>query len=277
MKLITLSTLTLAAVVTAYPSLSKRQDDAPAVGIYQAPGPDDVRSPCPALNVLANHGYFPRNGRGLTFNMMTSQLFSVLGAAPDLSGGFALAALTIKGNETSSNDVFGLDNIKTAFGMRDPGETCNGLPCINMDQTRLHGAVEHDVSLVRKDLNEGDNYSVQQNLVDQLVAASSDGRYLTADDFISFRATRLTQQKINNPNLVFGKKESLLAHGEVALLMTILGDRLHGGRIPVEVLKTFIGGETLPTEAGWSKKFVPVTLLELNVLIGELKLKEQFH
>jgi hypothetical protein len=24
---------------------------------WQAPGPQDVRSPCPALNTLANHGY----------------------------------------------------------------------------------------------------------------------------------------------------------------------------------------------------------------------------
>lgn len=27
-----------------------------------APGPNDIRGPCPGLNALANHGYFPRNG-----------------------------------------------------------------------------------------------------------------------------------------------------------------------------------------------------------------------
>ena len=27
-----------------------------------APGPGDLRGPCPGLNALANHGYFPRNG-----------------------------------------------------------------------------------------------------------------------------------------------------------------------------------------------------------------------
>ena len=27
---------------------------------YIAPGPEDVRSPCPFLNTLANHGYIPR-------------------------------------------------------------------------------------------------------------------------------------------------------------------------------------------------------------------------
>jgi hypothetical protein len=29
---------------------------------FQAPGPGDSRGPCPGLNLLANHGYLPRNG-----------------------------------------------------------------------------------------------------------------------------------------------------------------------------------------------------------------------
>jgi len=29
---------------------------------FRAPGPGDSRGPCPALNLLANHGYLPRNG-----------------------------------------------------------------------------------------------------------------------------------------------------------------------------------------------------------------------
>ncbi|CAG8835038.1 22518_t:CDS:2, partial [Racocetra persica] len=33
---------------------------------WQAPGPDDKRSPCPALNTLANHGYLPRGGENIT-------------------------------------------------------------------------------------------------------------------------------------------------------------------------------------------------------------------
>lgn len=29
---------------------------------FQAPGPNDSRGPCPALNLLANYGYLPRDG-----------------------------------------------------------------------------------------------------------------------------------------------------------------------------------------------------------------------
>lgn len=28
--------------------------------VWKAPGPKDIRGPCPGLNALANHGYFPR-------------------------------------------------------------------------------------------------------------------------------------------------------------------------------------------------------------------------
>lgn len=29
---------------------------------WVAPGPNDIRGPCPGLNALANHGYLPHNG-----------------------------------------------------------------------------------------------------------------------------------------------------------------------------------------------------------------------
>ena len=30
---------------------------------FQEPGPNDSRGPCPGLNLLANHGYLPRDGQ----------------------------------------------------------------------------------------------------------------------------------------------------------------------------------------------------------------------
>jgi len=37
---------------------------------YQASGPNDSRSPCPALNALANHGYLPRDGKNISPNVL---------------------------------------------------------------------------------------------------------------------------------------------------------------------------------------------------------------
>ena len=36
--------------------------DVTGVHKWVAPGPNDIRGPCPGLNALANHGYFPHNG-----------------------------------------------------------------------------------------------------------------------------------------------------------------------------------------------------------------------
>ncbi|CAG8821509.1 25891_t:CDS:2, partial [Racocetra persica] len=49
---------------------------------WQAPGPGDKRSACPALNTLANHGYLPRDGDNIT----SQQLIKALQDAYNLSG-----------------------------------------------------------------------------------------------------------------------------------------------------------------------------------------------
>lgn len=50
--------LALAAVATA----QFNYDD------WRAPVAGELRSPCPALNALANHGILPRDGRNSTFS-----------------------------------------------------------------------------------------------------------------------------------------------------------------------------------------------------------------
>ncbi|CAF4377053.1 unnamed protein product [Adineta steineri] len=47
---------------------------------YQPPGPNDSRSPCPALNALANHGYLPRDGKNIPQEVLqrAAQVFKFL-------------------------------------------------------------------------------------------------------------------------------------------------------------------------------------------------------
>jgi hypothetical protein len=62
-----ISPLLFAALVNAHPglihirgllqNLGLAQDDQPGQYIKADPSKGDVRSPCPAVNVLANHGY----------------------------------------------------------------------------------------------------------------------------------------------------------------------------------------------------------------------------
>lgn len=46
-----------------FTSFNENQEiDVSGLHRWIAPGPNDIRGPCPGLNALANHGYFPRNG-----------------------------------------------------------------------------------------------------------------------------------------------------------------------------------------------------------------------
>ena len=50
-------------------SASERHSNAKsaeAEHFFKAPGPSDLRSPCPVLNMLCNHGFLPRDGRGIS-------------------------------------------------------------------------------------------------------------------------------------------------------------------------------------------------------------------
>ncbi|KAG9317992.1 Chloroperoxidase [Chiua virens] len=58
----------LACPVSAHDHHSHADGFCPVKGIthaYCPPQPTDKRSPCPALNTLANHGFLPRNGRDI--------------------------------------------------------------------------------------------------------------------------------------------------------------------------------------------------------------------
>ncbi|KAH9177618.1 Cloroperoxidase [Lactarius sanguifluus] len=85
--------------------------------------PGDVRSPCPALNTLANHGYLPHDGKQLTAPILIHALQEGYGLSTPL------AHLLVHGG------IFLLGQIG-AFGLNDLAR---------------HNRIEHDASLVHDD------------------------------------------------------------------------------------------------------------------------------
>jgi hypothetical protein len=65
------------AAHAALAALVARQD----VGTWQAPGPGDIRGPCPGLNTLANHGFLPRNGQNILASDIVTAMNDHLGVA----------------------------------------------------------------------------------------------------------------------------------------------------------------------------------------------------
>jgi len=108
-------------------AIVKQDNKRPEPGYeFKAPGPDDSRGPCPGLNLLANHGYLPRDGY-VNFGQILDATARGFNMAPDLAT--VLATFAVLG----SGDLDGL-----SFYL---GAGKNGIGGLNR-----HSVVEADVS-----------------------------------------------------------------------------------------------------------------------------------
>ncbi|KAK6525585.1 hypothetical protein TWF281_010642 [Arthrobotrys megalospora] len=260
-------------------------------GEWKHPEVTDLRGPCPIINSLANHGFIARDGRNITADDIIKAFQEELGLGPDVAFGLTKPPFTLHTREQGEteeaedkkeeqqgyfhgffNKLPGLPTInsESRIGLRDPGQVNDkGEPVLNLDQLRRHGAVEHDVSLVRRDFAQGDNTTIQPDLLHDLLASASDdgkgGKIFTIQDFAHFRNKRLDQQKRENSKLNFGLREAVLAFGEVALVMSVWGAKsvAEYDKVPFEYIKAIFEEERLPYREGWTKRNVPLTLPEL--------------
>ena len=242
------------------------------------------------VNCLANHGLIPRDGRDVRLHVLRAALRE-LGSSYSLYGPLTkIAFLARQGPEptakTKKSGVFyqlwqlvcnPWAILFSRFGFRRSGQKdARGEDCIDLDQTAVHGIIEHDVSLTRLDYAQGDNTSRQARLIEDLLASSSDGgQTMTAGDFAAHRKSRIEQQRRDNPELTYGAFEHLLGCGEIALILEILGD---GHKVRCDFVRAFFHEERLPIEEGWKArwwwKLGPLELiwdtLKIKRLIGKV-------
>ncbi|KAJ3798781.1 Chloroperoxidase [Lentinula aff. detonsa] len=133
------------------------------------PQKGDLRSVCPALNAMANHGFIPRDGRNLTFFTLFHGLKACYGLSSSLAtvlvtGGFlAIGRLPIHIPFVSNLSLF---RVKNPDGSISPGGV------IDLHLVGLHNRVEHDASLVHLNTPLGHKYGpveIQEEWVPMLV------------------------------------------------------------------------------------------------------------
>ncbi|KAF0400214.1 Cloroperoxidase [Gigaspora margarita] len=190
---------------------------------WQAPGPSDKRSACPALNTLANHGYIPRDGENITSQILIKALQDVY----NLSG--ALAGMATYNAVVSNGLLF--------------------QKSYNLEEISKHNALEHDASLTRKDKHLGDPLKVDPELVDKFLELQVDGK-INIDSVAKYREIRLNNSRENNPELTYGFMQKVLSANEGVMLLNIFGASTNG-EIDIGLLETFLKHEKLPEE--WRK------------------------
>jgi hypothetical protein len=114
-------------------------------GDWHPPVAGDLRSPCPALNSLANHGFIPHNGRDISVPVAIKVMQEALNVSTEVATTLALAGMRTSTN--SSNGTFTLGDLKR------------------------HDIIEHDGSLSRKDFAKGDAGDFCPKIFEQYLSA----------------------------------------------------------------------------------------------------------
>jgi hypothetical protein len=214
--------------------------------VWKAAGAGDLRSPCPALNTAANIGYLPRSGSNLTAEMLATAVVNIYNVDPSFA--------------------------KTLAEQGFSGVAAKGAKHITLADLSKHDAVEHDASLTRKDEKQGDNHSVQKDLVEALIADAAPSTYLSIATLAKSRARRERESKAaGSPALSL--KATTLAYGEAALVLQTLGHLgdqkgKTGFNVPAEAVRQWMGKENLPD--GWTKPPKAITSSSTSLLAAEI-------
>ncbi|KAJ7114656.1 Chloroperoxidase [Mycena crocata] len=138
---------------------------------FIAPGPNDQRGPCPAMNTLANHGYISRNGI-TSFEEIIRGLGEGFNFDRDVASGMAALNILTRGNPfVNKISIGGVSPLVPPLPFKIDGSVTQGIA--------KHGRVEGDASMTRSDVFIGDNRNFNQTLWDkdleQLAKFGDDG------------------------------------------------------------------------------------------------------
>ena len=123
---------------------------------------------------------------------------------------------------------------------------------LKLEDLARHGAIEHDISITRRDVGQQQgNNAPQQDLIHDLLACSSDGEVITTEDFGRFIKRRIRQQLADNPTLVYTPYGHQSNCSNIAMMMHCFGN---GKSIPCSYVRAIFVDERLPWDEGWRKR-----------------------
>ncbi|KAF7359892.1 HEME-HALOPEROXIDASE domain-containing protein [Mycena venus] len=224
------------AAATAHPKNAE-----PKGHEFRAPGPNDVRGPCPGLNTLANHGYLPRNGKQFTVKTLLDAALAGFNVDP--------APITVAAK-------FGIMTTDSPTWDR-----------IDLDALSAHNMIEHDASISRNDFGDGtgDNTHFNETTFATLANSNPGKDYYDLTSAGQVQRARLAHSLATNPLTVNTQKEFLLRSRESALYLSIFGDPATG-IASKEFVNIFFREERLPYAEGFELPKMLITDDSLSAL-----------
>jgi hypothetical protein len=148
---------------------------------FVAPGPSDLRGPCPGLNAMANHGYIPHNGVA-TITQFVQGTYEVFGMVRNPPSQIFYILTLFQGTDLAAFlAAYGavMDGDLTSWSIGGPPSSSLlssvGLLGTPQGISGSHNKYEADVSPTRPDLYEyGNDYKVIVPQFQQLFSMQSD-------------------------------------------------------------------------------------------------------
>ncbi|KAL7619404.1 hypothetical protein AAE478_009943 [Parahypoxylon ruwenzoriense] len=222
---------------------------------WQPPADGDVRGPCPMLNTLANHGYLPRSGKGITKNKAIEVLGSILNWDESV--------------------------VSPLFDFAQPTNPVPNATTINLDQLTTHNILEHDGSLSRQDSYFGPADVFNETVWGETLKFFT-GPIIDLAMASKAHTARIVASAMTNPMFTLPQIGAHFAYGETAAYQFVFGDWNLDAENPVDKLLTprelvqyFFSNERLPYELGWKgqdNRLTIETLVNTVFLIQEITL-----
>ncbi|MCJ1259789.1 hypothetical protein MMC24_007628 [Lignoscripta atroalba] len=207
---------------------------------FYPPGPDDLRSPCPALNALANHGFLPRHGMDVTINNLVFALETGLNVAAEVT-------------EFVGNDALTTNP--------EPNATCFDLNML----AKHNFPLEHDGSLSRNDSYFGDDITFDHLVFDRFISQFAGYDLVPLSVVARARAESVLYASKQHPDFFFNASILNRSISESALYTSVLGDPITGGP-KTGWIKVLFEEERLPYLEGWTPRKTELTLATLGAL-----------
>ncbi|KAL8708157.1 MAG: hypothetical protein Q9220_006918 [cf. Caloplaca sp. 1 TL-2023] len=206
---------------------------------WQHPRVTDIRSPCPGVNALANHGFLPRNGMNISLEQFITGIQEGFNFEPNFTR-FAVSVYQ-SFTTTGNNNTLNLNDLE-------------------------HHAIpgEHDGSLSRSDLFLGDNHSFNKTIWDS-VAAFFHHDTISIPTAARARNHRFAAAKALNPHFVNSTASSM---GETALYLRAM--RGQDKETKTEYVQILFREERIPFDEGYKITNVTVTQNDLVELFQEI-------
>ena len=253
---------------------------------FEAPGPNDIRGPCPGLNTAANHHFLSHDGITNFNELLDAQqnlynvdyglavLLATLGVS--LDGDIVTGKVSIGCDATSRTSTTGsllgdevglnrhnvrycllslvdlLYSIYLFIGLKSHGGQMlplNNLSALLRIPADKPQTFEADTSLTRNDyfLANGDDYSFNGTLFGMMTNTCK-GNF-NRDNLALYRFQRYQQSEADNGNFYFGPK-SLLLYGAASFLYELFPSLGDAGTPDLATISSFFGAES-NGNGGW--------------------------